>query len=217
MNKLYFLIISVIAVIIVGIIMRKYNRFSISQILIISPALTMIGVIGTKLMGFIESGTFEPFSYYGGVLFLPILVIPLCKLLRIPYGQMMDFSGYTICAVLAIMKIDCAIVGCCGGRFLFYLSDWTAVYFPSQIIESLNGFILMLVLMKLATKEQYKYMIYPFYLILYGITRLILNSFREGLEPFIWIIPNGHLWSLCSIAIGIIALIVIRNYREKEK
>lgn len=209
MNKAYFLIISVIAVVIVGCIMRKYNRFSIQQILVISPILTLMGVIGTKLMGFVESGTFEPFSYYGGVLFLPILIIPVCKILKMSYGQVMDYSGYTICAVLAIMKIDCALVGCCGGRFLFYLSDWTEVYFPSQIIESLNGFVLMLVLMKLATKEKYKYKIYPWYLILYGVTRFIWNCFRDELTPFVWILPNGHLWSLVSILIGVISLIII--------
>ena len=55
--------------------------------------------------------------------------------------------------------------------------------------------------------------IYYWYMILYGISRFILNLFRET-TPFIWILPAGNFWALISTILGI-ALLLISKRKTK--
>ena len=113
----------------------------------------------------------------------------------------MDFCAAPICAMLAVMKCRCIQAGCCGGRLLSFSGN-IKIRFPSRIAELIVILIIMCVLIYLERREKYANKIYSIFLVLYGVTRFLLNFGRTGLTPFIWILPPGHFWSIVAVVIG---------------
>ena len=190
---------------------KQYPHVAFWKLPIICVMLTICGVLGTILLFFIENGSFAGTSFFGAVLLVPILMLPLL-LLRIPYGTLMDICATAECAMLAVMKLDCLAGGCCYGKLL-YNQDGIVIRFPSQIVEMITIIIIMFVLFRLDKKETNKNKLYPYYLILYGATRAVLNYFRGGISPLVWIIPNGTFWGLFSILLG---LAWLQRVKRKE-
>ena len=141
--------------------------------------------------------------------------------MRIPYGYLMDFCAPAECVMLALMKYQCLVDGCCSGRVMLEIAMDGSVVFPSQIVELINALLLMAVLMGMAFFKKWRGKIYPWYLVIYGSTRFILNFFRADIEPLLLGLPAGNLWSLLSIFIGILWLIdrkivIVKKQSSKE-
>jgi prolipoprotein diacylglyceryltransferase len=54
-------------------------------------------------------------------------------------------------------------------------------------------------------------------MVIYGIARFFLNFFRDVEASFLLGLSQGSFWSLCSLVIGVLALIVIRVKEKKEE
>lgn len=188
--------------------------FKVWKIVIADVFLTIIGAVGVYLMGFVEKGEWVGArSFYGAHFLVPILMFPVAKLLRMPYGKVLDMSAPAGCLMLALLKVKCVIDGCCGGRMLTLFGK--TFRFPSQIVECIAAVVLMVVLLIMIYRRKWTSMIYPWYMILYGAVRFCLNCLRDT-TPWFWIIPSGHLWSIISIIIGVIALILIKRKLESK-
>lgn len=172
----------------------------------VSVLLTVTGTIGTYIWFFLEGSWFGGRSYYGAVFIVPVCFKYAAKYVRIPYGELMDFCAPAECVMLAIMKYQCFVDGCCGGRTINVATYGTGFVFPSQIVELANALILMAVLMCMAFAPKNRGKVYPWYLILYGITRFVLNWFREDTTPLLMGLPAGNLWSVLAVFIGILWL-----------
>jgi len=194
-------------------LIRQKNEFPHVQkwkMVILSIALTVTGVLGTMIMFFIESGHFGGTSFYGAVLFVPILMIP-AVLLKIPYRDILNLCAPAECLMLSIMKIDCLMSNCCYGRYIPAIH----MVFPSQIVEGIAGLLIMGALLLIAFKKK-NASLYPWYLIIYGAVRYCLNGYRFGLTPFMLGLSNGHFWSVVSVVIGLIWLISVKNYDSRK-
>lgn len=183
-------------------IQTKWYRLSYWKTIIISVLLTLSGTLGTYIWYSIETGGGSGGrSFYGAVFIVPLLFIPIAYLFRIPYAKLMDLCAPAECMMLVLMKVLCLMEGCCGGRVLFVTSLGAEVRFPSQLAELINAFILCVVLLVLSYKKERRGTIYPWYLLLYGVTRFVLNFFRD-----VWTdtwMPMGTLWSICAFCIGL--------------
>lgn len=200
-----------VAMLILMLLRRKtYPQVSTWKIPLISILLTFAGVAGAMLMFFVESGHFGGTSFFGAILFVPVLLLP-ALLLRVPYGTLIDLCAPAECLMLAFMKVDCLMSDCCIGRYLPALG----FQFPSQIIEMITTLVIMLILLQLERNPKNRNTLYAHYLILYGGTRFILNWFRYGLTPFVWILPAGNFWSVIAIALGLLWL-AIATKRKQE-
>jgi prolipoprotein diacylglyceryltransferase len=97
------------------------------------------------------------------------------------------------------------------------------VYFPtrdSYIVGQIARFaitsmVITIILLNLGKKVKYKGLLYPIYMISYGIVRFIINWFREGVTPFVWVLPAGNFWSLIAIAVNVLWIIVVIKNRKK--
>lgn len=180
---------------------KRYPQIPVWKYPIVSLLLTVSGVAGTMLMFYIESGRFGGTSFFGAILFVPLLMLPAC-LFRIPYRTLMDLCAPAECIMLTIMKVDCLMSGCCIGKYLPNLG----FQFPSQIVEMVTVFFILLLLLEYDKKHKANGSLYGAYMILYGTTRFILNWFRYGTKPFLLGLPAGNFWSLVAIALGILWL-----------
>ena len=188
----------------------------------VSILLTVTGTLGTYIWCFVEDSTFGGRSYYGAVFLVPLAFLLVAKWMKIPYGNLMDYCAPAECIMLAIMKYQCLIDGCCGGITLCMPEDGVAIYFPSQIVELINALVIMVVLMVIAYRKKYRGKVYAWYLIIYGATRFVLNWFRSANYPLLLGLPAGNLWSLLALFIGLLWLtdrkitITKRASAEKE-
>ena len=190
------------------IIQTIWYKTEIWKSIVVSVLLTVTGTIGTYIWFFVENLHFGGRSFYGAVFIVPIVFIVISKFLHISYGYLMDLCAPAECIMLAVMKAKCLVDGCCTGRFLGFFLNGEPVIFPSQIAELISALVLCVVLMILAYKSKFRGALYPWYMVLYGITRFILNFFRDVWEN--GTIPYGTIWSIISLIIGVIWLFALK-------
>lgn len=207
-----FLAIGTLAMLIPLLICARWKRIPAWKAVVTAFILTVVGTAGTYLLGYLENQfLFGSRSFYGAVFLIPAVFSLVALLLRIRYGDLMDMSAPSVCMMLVLMKALCCIEGCCKGFVMFENGLGEAVRFPSQIVELCNALVLLVVLLVLARKPDLRGKLYPWFLITYGASRFVLNFFRGGLAPFVWILSAGHFWSLVAIALGGLWLLAIRR------
>lgn len=177
----------------------------------ITIALTVCGTIGTYIWFFIENRWIGGTSFYGAVFFVPVAFLGVAKLFHLPYHEIIALCAPAECVMLAIMKVQCLLAGCCKGRML----EAIGVRFPSQLAELINALVIFCVLMLLSRKLKNRALLYPLYMLIYGVTRLGLNFFRENQSPFLLGLAPGAFWSICAIVIGCVWLCYCRKSKKK--
>lgn len=199
------------------ILMRRY-RVKCWKSIPTAVILTITGTLGTYVWFLLETFRFGGRSFYGAVFLVPPVFVFISALLRIPRGELLDFCAPAECIMLAIMKYKCMLDECCRGRAIWPGPEGTLLCFPSQIVEGINALILCVVLIRLAFNEKNKGTIYPWYLILYGVSRFILNFFRYEWEVYDGGIPPlGTIWSVLAVMIGLKWLSVMRKRKTAER
>ena len=188
---------------------RIYN-ISAYKCALIAVLMTTIGYIGSVLMHFVESGEWNGRSLFGGIFLMPVLLYPAARVLNIKYGQLMDVCTPSGCIMLMLMKVKCSIDGCCFGR-ICYIGNH-AIIFPSQKVEALAFLLIGIVLFILTVLRKHEGYIYSYFMTIYGISRFILNLFRET-TPWVLGMAPGNFWSLVALIIGI-GLII--NMKRKK-
>lgn len=194
-------------------IMAQGFRYRIKnkKCFLVAFLLTIIGTFGTFLLFFVENGRFGGTSFYGAIFLVPILFIPLAYFLRSPYDELMDLCAPAECVMLAVMKIQCLTTGCCGGRQIHIFN--IAFVFPSQIVELINALMIGTFLFLMSRNRKLYGRLYPWYMVIYGVSRFILNLFRNVKNMSALPIPAGNLWSIVSIVLGAVWLILLRRKR----
>ena len=189
----------------------KNDRTPWWKLLIASVILAAAGVLGARLMYLAENGIWGGISFYGAVFFPPLIMWLAALALKLPISRVLDLCAPAECVMLALLKVQCMVEGCCGGRVIGVSSKTgEPIIFPSQIAECANALVLMVILILLIRGGKKKGLAYPAYLILYGVTRFFLNLLRET-TPFILGLSAGNFWSLVSIVIGLIAWFAVRK------
>lgn len=189
-------------------LIRKKFGFTLLKILVLTVLLTVAGVISVLLMFFIENGKFGGVSFFGAVFFVPLLLFPISKITKTKYSDYLDISAPCIAVMLAIMKINCLLSGCCAGRVLGTALNGSVIRFPSQLCEMAAAVIIAIVTVLIIKSDILKKRIYPLFMILYGCVRFALNLFRET-EEMIWGLAIGNIWAVVSVIIGTLWLIAV--------
>lgn len=181
---------------------RRYG-IPLWKCLVLTPILTVVGVVGTVLMFWVETGAYGTIgsSFYGAVFFVPPVFFLLALLFRVPYGRLMDLCALGECAMLTMMRVNCLRSGCCSGRYLCTVAQ-VDVHFPSQIVEGVTVLVIAYVLWCWTVDYPHRRgQLYGWYLVLYGTTRFVLNFLRaEWQSPTR--IPMGTVWSVIAVGLG---------------
>lgn len=207
---------SVLIMVPVMLIRRKLLDTSLLKTAIIFIELAIVGYFSTALMSFIETGKWGGIRFFGAVLFLPILFAPIAFVTRIPLSKMLDTIAFPGMMIFAVMKFNCYLSGCCGGRVLWTEANGAPVCFPSQIVEGITTALLVVVLMILERKKNMSGRIFPIAMLTYGILRFGLHLLREPEGPYILGMQAGIFWSILSIVIGATWLLVL-YYKKVDK
>lgn len=211
-----FLSVGTILMIVIMLFCGKYYQVAVWKRVLTAIIFTVAGVIGVKIMAYVEMGRWGGRSFFGAVLFTPIIMIFYAYILKEKPTDILDLCAPSEAIMLALMKVDCTIVGCCFGRIIGIDSHGIMIRFPSQITECITAVIICIILILMIYKGKQRGTIYCWYMILYGIVRFFLNWMRET-SPFIWILPAGNFWALITLGLGLFFLYYYRNRKQQTE
>ena len=182
------------------------------SVLLLSVLHTVLGVLSVKGFALFETGNFSNMSLFGGVFFMPLFYWGVAKLAKQKAADVFDV--FTICLVFTLMcaRLNCIISGCCLGAHI-PIEGLTHLRFPTRELELLFYVILLSRLWRKVLSGSARGMIYPIYMISYGIFRFVTETLRFS-DRTDSILHISHLWALLSLGIGIS---IYGELRKKEK
>lgn len=171
-----------------------------------------------------ESG----FKTFGGqhivciFVYAPLLAYVVAKILKIGYREICFIIAPLFPLNHAVGHLGCFFAGCCRG----YEADWgfyhplyKIFYYPIQPIESIVAALIVVTLVLIAKKKNYypHPSFYPLMLIMFGVTRFILEFFRDNKKILLGC-SSLSFHALFMALVGGVALIVIytRNRKKSE-
>ena len=182
------------------------------SVLLLSVLHTVLGVLSVKVFALFETGNFSNMSLFGGVFFMPLFYWGVAKLAKQKTADVFDV--FTICLVFTLMcaRLNCIISGCCLGAHI-PIEGLTHLRFPTRELELLFYVLLLSRLWRKVLSGSARGMIYPIYMIAYGIFRFVTETLRFS-DRTDSILHVSHLWALLSLGIGIS---IYGELRKKEK
>lgn len=182
------------------------------SVLLLSVLHTVLGVLSVKVFALFETGNFSNMSLFGGVFFMPLFYWGVAKLAKQKTADVFDV--FTICLVFTLMcaRLNCIISGCCLGAHI-PIEGLTHLRFPTRELELLFYVILLSQLWRKVVTGSARGMIYPIYMISYGIFRFVTETLRVSNRTDS-ILHISHLWALLSLGIG---MSIYGELQKKEK
>lgn len=182
------------------------------SVLLLSVLHTVLGVLSVKVFALFETGNFSNMSLFGGVFFMPLFYWGVAKLVKQKAADVFDV--FTVCLVFTLMcaRLNCMISGCCLGAHI-PIEGLTHLRFPTRELELLFYVLLLSRLWRKVLSGSARGMIYPIYMISYGIFRFVTETLRFS-DRTDSILHVSHLWALLSLGIGIS---IYGELQKKEK
>lgn len=182
------------------------------SVLLLSVLHTVLGVLSVKVFALFETGNFSNMSLFGGVFFMPLFYWGVAKLAKQKAADVFDV--FTICLVFTLMcaRLNCIISGCCLGAHI-PIEGLTHLRFPTRELELVFYVILLSRLWRKVVTGSARGMIYPIYMIAYGIFRFVTETLRFS-DRTDSILHISHLWALLSLGVGIS---IYGELQEKKK
>lgn len=169
---------------------------------------------------FIEAG----YSYYGGLFGFFISIYVFVKYKKIEYEEYATSYIFLLPLLHCFWKISCFMGGCCFG--IPYTGIGSVIFpeginalagisvFPVQLLESAIALLIAVIIIVLETKNKLYWSV-SVYLVMYGTTRFAIEFLRyhdAGTK-----IASGHVCSIVSILIGLIAILIKKKQVEINK
>lgn len=180
------------------------------KLLICVAGMIASGAFGVYFLSYVERGYWGGMSFFGCIFLSTPVMLIISKVLKLATDKVMDICGPVCATFLVLSKVNCKLQGCCFGYLRGYAEDGTCIRFPSAIVEGINGLVIGVLLLLMQRNPKNRGCIAPAFLLMFGVTRFILNFFRHGLTTFRIFygtdvfLPSGHLWAAICIIWGII-------------
>lgn len=181
---------------------RKSVNLSVCQALVFTLLMIVVGLIGSLITGYISWGQIGSKDFCGAM-FLAIPAMPVIgKLVGLTSMQAYDLSAFCMLIVHLFVRIGCMLGGCCEGIIIYVWSGY--FQFPYIITMSLVNIFIILWLLRIESNGKKQGVLYPLFLISFGLMRIICDSFMYfenlmlGLRPAQWYgliaVVVGYIW-----------------------
>lgn len=195
----------------------RRNRYELSFISAVCfpLILLMCGVLGAKLLFYIESGfkSFGGMSFFGAV-YLVMMVMPLFgKMFHLKPLQTLDVCAPCVASIIGFMRFGCFCAGCCGGRVCNIGAS--SFVWPTQIIEGFGDILILALLLSFEQKEKWQGCLYSIFLIVYGILRFLVEFVRDTPKSIMGF-SEGQWLAFGGIILGIGCIFWIRRRMDND-
>lgn len=194
---------------------RRKERFGLNllQCAAFTLLLTAAGVIGAMLLYFLESGSFGGVSFFGSVYLIPLLMPLFGLLFRLKPGQTLDICGPCVAIMIGCMRVNCFLSGCCGGWEVCMGN--LCFSWPTQAIDSIADFAIMVWLLQLESNGQESGKLYPLFMVAYSAMRFLNEFLRDTPKDWLYM-SHGQWFAVAAVVIGFIWLSYQSLIKRKE-
>lgn len=198
---------------------KKYNITWLQSIVIIGIIYSLRGYL-IQFIAWVENG-FQNWgiaNFERACVFIPLLALPIAKLLKLPFGKVIDYLAVGTAIQKILGPFACPFIGCCLGVECSW-GIWNPLtdtrVFPAQWLECIVQIFIVWYLLCLAKKEKYAGTgrIYAQFLLIYGTARFLIG-FLKGYPKLFFGISSLELHALLMILVGTVWLLVLY---EKEQ
>ena len=165
--------------------------------------------------------------FYGGFLGALLAGFVYCRLQKLNYWEIGDLLMPSVMLGLVFGRIGCTLAGCCFGKacgphFALGITfnnplglgiKHTPLY-PTQVISAINAFVIFLILWLYRKRKTFHGELVAICLIVYGITRSLIEVLREDPRGFVQLGPvllsESQLVSLFMLLLASYVLIWVR-------
>lgn len=191
-------------------------RLSKTQSILFTVLLTVVGFAGAKLLFILENlrTTLEEgislggVSFFGSVFLIPLLMPLVGYLFRLRPKNTMDLCGPCVAIMIGCMRFGCFLQGCCGGWEVCI--GELCFRWPTQAIESIGDFTILLLLARWQKEGNRKGQLYPMFMLLYSSMRFCIEFLRDTSKDWLYL-SHGQWFALGSITIATVWLFAIRR------
>jgi len=214
-----FMLLGIVSMVVVNLFRAK--SFGVSKLKSVAISITNnVGAFaGAKLLFVLENidnlkngSSLGGFSLYGTIFFLPLFMLITYNMYGMGKDEFFNFSTPGVLMELAFYRTGCLLAGCCYG----IVAGWgiamahspEVLRVPVQLIEIVFDLGIFAMLLCVQKKQFFrKGLLYPLFMISYGVVRFVLEFFRVNQVWFLGL-TNSHLASVISIAIGCVWIIL---------
>lgn len=158
--------------------------------------------------------------FYGGFIAAALVAMGYLKKRRIPIWQTADVLSPGLAAGHVLGRVGCFFAGCCYGKtcelpWAVTFSDPQSLaplgmpLHPSQLYEVINNLVIFCVLWLLRRRKTFEGQVFWIYLLMYGITRTVLEIFR-GDPRGLFFDGNLSVSQIIGIALAVFAMVMLR-------
>lgn len=145
--------------------------------------------------------------FYGGLLGGLLAVWWYCRRYALPLGDVLAVCTPAIPLFHVFGRVGCFLAGCCWGAPV----PWGLVFppgseapagvplFPVQLVEAGYNLVLFVVLALLARRLRQKWVVFPLYLIAYGVGRFVLEFLRGDTARGVFVLSTSQWISLLVV------------------
>ncbi len=140
--------------------------------------------------------------FYGGFLGALLAGVVYCRVQKLNYWELADLLMPSVMLGLVFGRIGCTMAGCCFGKVCgpefalgitfdnpLGLGVKNTPLYPTQVISGINGFLIFLALWLYREKKRFHGELVAICLIVYGITRSLIEILREDPRGFLHMGP----------------------------
>lgn len=191
----------------------KYN-LSRSKSILLPIIFLFLSFLGGKLLYIAENFKYiKEFSFSGlslfGAIFLILLATPIIAVIfKTEVLMMYDYLTPFGLILLSCVRTGCFFNGCCEAKTIWVGNN--PIVLPVQLFEVILDLLILDVCLHVGEKFFESGFMYPLFMIMYGIERFLLEFLRKSSDAES-LIHNGHVFSLLSIVIGLIFIVIIKT------
>ncbi|MBR0355720.1 MAG: prolipoprotein diacylglyceryl transferase [Oscillospiraceae bacterium] len=188
---------------------RKRLRMSWPAALALSLLHVLVGLLCVTFFAFLEGAESGARSLFGAVFFMPLAYGLGAKLLKRKAADVFDVFAVCMIFTLLCARIGCLFSGCCQGRMIPGLEPHR---WPTRELELVFYAVFLALTVPGILKGKSGGRVYPTYMMAYGLTRGILECFREASTDSVFHL--AHVWALLSLILGFVILTEIDRHQR---
>ena len=175
----------------------------------------LFAMVAMRIWGLLEVGgnveDAASMRLFGALFLLPLLYYLGAKITKRDLKLVMDICF--LCTVVGLVpgRVNCLINGCCEGICIVPGGE---MRWPLREIEIAWALVMVLIFLKRILERKTKGYAFPICFISYGTLRFLLEWLREEYTGRLGIFHLAHIWSLLSIAIGVILCLQVNQYNK---
>ncbi len=171
----------------------------------------------------LEGGGIGGLSMHGGLIGGAFAGVWFARRNKISIPHLADLVAPMIALGLGLTRVGCFLNGCCRGveagpqcPFPVKFPDEMIYRHPSQLYESLFGFILFAALYAYSGKNKNPGRVFLLFLLLYSVFRFFIEFLRRGVSAKLFVLGLTEAQAASLILIGILMVFILRGQGDQR-